>query len=949
MDNNDVSRFGYTPYHSQFLAHRLTLEGLGEEGLARSLSTARVEMKPHQVDAALFALKSPLAKGVILADEVGLGKTIEAGLVIAQRWAERRRKILLVVPASLRKQWSQELTSKFNIPSRILEAKSYRDLRKAGEAKPFEPSNAVVIVSYEFADRRIDDIGTVPWDLVVFDEAHRLRNVHKKKGSVRAKNLKRALAGPFKMLLTATPLQNSLLELYGLVSVVDEHVFGDEFAFKANYTGRAAGSTGLLMLKDRMRPVLRRTLRKTVLDAGHINYTNRNLLVESFEPSDNEHNLYLGVSAFLKSDDTILFGDRNNPLVLMGYQKILGSSTFAIALTLDSSIATLKRRHRASLADIADIDTEDEWSESADEDEEEEIAVDPVKLQAELTELTALRDLALSIGVNAKGEKLVAVLPKILDEIVSKGGARKAVIFTESVRTQRYLRDLLSANGFAGQIALMNGSNNDLESRAIFENWKQRHAGTDAISGSKTADMKAAIVESFKDEKTILIATESGAEGINLQFCSVIINFDLPWNPQRIEQRIGRCHRFGQKIDVTVVNFLNLKNRAEARVHELLNSKFHLFQGVFGASDQVLGVIGDGIDFEARVLAIVSKARSADEVEAEFDKLQSELEESIAADMQAARQTVIDHLDTTVVQKLKDRDGEIRGVLGEFDQALLTLAHAELPSARFHDGEPRRFDYDGKTWTTEWPKADEEGWQFFRLADDTLAQELVARACGRELPKAEVTFRYEPRAHGVLGDVAQHIGKAGWLRVVKATFRIADKSLQRMVIAAVTDDGETVAPETAERMFFVPAAVSENVTSEMDGSLDEVSKAALDRAIEKAQQLTSHWFDETSQKLNRYAADMEKALDNEIADLESRVRELREESRNTSLALDQKLALQREASRIDRQKDTLVAERFTRKRKIQDDVDKMLDDVADSLKLEPEIEPLFTLRWELMQ
>src|SRR5262249_16889371 len=155
-------------------------------------------------------------------------------------------------------------------------------------------------------------------------------------------------------------------------SIVDEHVFGDEFAFKANYMGRASGASGMLMLKERLRPVLCRTLRKTVLDAGHINYTNRNLMVESFEPTAKEHDLYLGVSAFLKREDTILFGDRNNPLVLMGYQKILGSSTYAIAQTLDTSIATLKRRHRASLTDIADIETQDEWNEAADDDDEEE-------------------------------------------------------------------------------------------------------------------------------------------------------------------------------------------------------------------------------------------------------------------------------------------------------------------------------------------------------------------------------------------------------------------------------------------------------------------------------------------------------------------------------------------------------------------------------------------------
>lgn len=943
---------GYTPYHSQFLAHRLTLAGTGEESFARSLSAAKVEMKPHQVDAALFALQSPLAKGAILADEVGLGKTIEAGLVIAQRWAERRRRILLIVPASLRKQWAQELLTKFSIPSVILDAKVVKDQKRLDKAaKPFDRTDAVVIVSYEFADKQIDTVGTIGWNLVVFDEAHRLRNVHRKTGSARAKNLKRALGGengPFRVLLTATPLQNSLMELYGLVSIVDEHVFGDEAAFKANYVGRSAGASGLLMLRERLRPVVRRTLRQTVKDAGHIAYTERNLHLEHFEPADKEHELYLGVSAFLQRQDTILFGERNNPLVLMGYQKILGSSTYAIAQTLTSSIETLKRRHRASLTDVADIETEDEWSEDAEDEADEEVEVDPAKLKAEIELLTTLRDLAASIGPNAKGEKLVNVLPGILDKIVNeKGGARKAVIFTESVRTQKYLRDLLDANGFRGQIALLNGSNNDPESRAIYEDWRRKHAGTDMVSGSKSADMKKAITDAFEHDKTILIATESGAEGINLQFCSLVINFDLPWNPQRVEQRIGRCHRFGQKIDVTVVNLLNLKNRAEERIHELLNTKFRLFHGVFGASDQVLGVIGDGIDFEARVLSIVGKARPAHEVEAEFDKLQAELDASIKADMQAARQTAIDNLDTSVVQKLKDRDGVIKGVLDEFDRALLTLVRAERPDAKFHDGDARRFDLDGKTWTTEWQQADAAGMSFFRLTDGNLASELVEQARQRKLPVGSATFHYDQRGPGQLADVAQHIGAKGWLNTTKVTFQLGDETIQRLVLSVVTDDGTAIDTETAARLFFLPATSNGEPPAPPSESIAAAAKRQLDATVAEVQRFAGQCFDEKSQQYNRYAADMEKGLDNEIADLEVRVKELREQSRDQSLALDQKLALQREASRLDRQRDEMLADRFARKRKIQDEVDKMLDRVAESLKLEPQVEPVFTLRWEL--
>lgn len=182
----------YSLQQGTFFAHKITLEGVGEDAFAQSLSTARVDMNPHQVDAALFALGSPLNKGVLLADEVGLGKTIEAALVIAQKWAERRRRVLLIVPASLRKQWSQELSDKFSLPSVIVEARVYNEAKKRGVASPFDYDGAVVITSYEFAATKAEDVARGRWDLVVFDEAHRVRNVYKQGASMRAKKLRDA-------------------------------------------------------------------------------------------------------------------------------------------------------------------------------------------------------------------------------------------------------------------------------------------------------------------------------------------------------------------------------------------------------------------------------------------------------------------------------------------------------------------------------------------------------------------------------------------------------------------------------------------------------------------------------------------------------------------------------------------------------------------------------------
>jgi Ca2+-binding RTX toxin-like protein/ERCC4-related helicase len=800
----------YTKVQGSFFAHQITLEGLGEDAFAQSLSAARVDMNPHQVDAALFALSSPLTKGVLLADEVGLGKTIEAALVIAQKWAERHRRVLLIVPASLRKQWSQELADKFSLPSLILEAKVYNDAKRRGVARPFAHEGKIIVTSYEFAATKADDVKHGQWDLVVFDEAHRLRNVHKHGTALRAKTLRDATRPFFKVLLTATPLQNSLMELYGLVSVLDEHFFGDENSFRSTYASAGGTRNALLFLRKRLEPICKRTLRRQVQQAGLIRYTERCPLTLQFEPSQDEMHLYTSVSSYLQRPDTIAFGERPNALVTLVIRKILGSSTFAVAETLAKIVDRLKARQRPSIETLVDYDVIEETAEELNNGEaaigEPEAPIDPKKLNDEIAELEGYRELALKIGQNAKGFELVKALPRALDEIASKGGERKAVIFTESVRTQKYIADLLSANGYTEDIVLLNGQNNDPASKRIYEDWMGRHEGTEAISGSRTADMKAAIVDAFRNNRSILIATESGAEGINLQFCSLLINFDLPWNPQRVEQRIGRCHRYGQKIDVTVVNFLNLKNRAEQRVYELLSEKFSLFKGVFGASDEVLGVIERGVDIERRILEIVQSARNETDINIAFDRLQEDLQAQISEQVLDARKRLLETVDERVVAQLKTRQGEILRHMSAFDRQLLLVARAELDGIRFYADDERRFDWNESTYTTEWPLADKRGWRFFRLTEGTLATETVNAAKARTYPAlAHLRFDLSAYSGGRLADVEPLRGKAGWLRVAK--LRIATPALTReqLVLSALTDEGGEVHPEIAERLLRVPA------------------------------------------------------------------------------------------------------------------------------------------------
>ena len=226
---------GITPYQAKYYASELTKRCPSDsvEKLSATLIDAKVDLNPHQIEAALFAFKSPLSKGAILADEVGLGKTIEAGILLSQKWAEGKRKLLIISPSSLRKQWSQELMDKFFLPSTVLESKSFNQLKKSGVRNPFEQEK-IVICSYHFVRNKADYVNWVSWDIVVIDEAHRLRNVYKPDNKI-GNAIKNAIDDRPKVLLTATPLQNSLLELYGLVSIIDENVFGDLKSFKTQF------------------------------------------------------------------------------------------------------------------------------------------------------------------------------------------------------------------------------------------------------------------------------------------------------------------------------------------------------------------------------------------------------------------------------------------------------------------------------------------------------------------------------------------------------------------------------------------------------------------------------------------------------------------------------------------------------------------------------------------
>ena len=945
-----------TPFHSTYWANELTLRGAtgSIESLSRSIAGARVDLNPHQVDAALFALRSPLTRGVLLADEVGLGKTIEAGIVIGQRWAERKRRILLIVPATLRKQWQQELESKFYLPTAILDSKVFNDLLEAGNPAPFVMEDRLIVCSYHFASSKAREISRVSWDLIVIDEAHRLRNVFRKSSKL-ARNIVDAVAQAPKLLVTATPLQNSLMELYGLASVIDDHIFGDAPSFRDQFVRAVDERMRNAELRARLRPICIRTLRKQVVE--YIPFTRRVPVTQDFRPSDEEHALYERISTYLQRDGLIALPASQRTLITLVLRKLLASSTFAIANTLGRLVSRLENLSIAQGLPLDDEDIEglDELQEEMEEQEEEpeegkpqaEAPIDPDKLKAELAELRDFAKLARGISSNAKGEALIPALKVAFERAERLGAQRKAVIFTESRRTQQYLFDLLSGRGYKDQLVMFNGSNNDPHSRAIYEQWRERHAGQEVVTGSRPVDIKAAIVEQFRDRATILIATEAAAEGVNLQFCSLVVNYDLPWNPQRIEQRIGRCHRYGQKHDVVVVNFLNRRNEADRRVLELLSEKFKLFDGVFGASDEVLGVLEAGVDIERRIAQVYQSCRNVEEIQAAFDRLQAELEEQIQARMVQTREVLLEHFDEDVSARLRVHRDKAQETLSNRERCLLELTRAELDGeARFETERPR-FLYSGTrarqgSYHFDWKEAEKNGDTFYRQ-DHPLAAYVIQQALSRDYPPATLKLEYAAYRQ-VISILKPLLGASGWIELSKLTVESLDTE-EFLIFAARTDSGQTLDEDICRKLMLLPAKV-ENPSPDPAPDLSSLRQAEIQGRIKQVEERNGKFFDEEVLKLDRWSDDLKQGLEREIKELDKQIREAR---RMAVLAgsLQDKLEAQKSLKALETTRNRKRRELFDAQDAVDARRDEFIRRIEKHLCQRHTIKPLFAFRWTL--
>lgn len=951
--------FQVTDYHAKFFAHDLTRQASREglERLSMALFDANVDLNPHQIEAALFALRSPVSKGVILADEVGLGKTIEASLVLCQLWAERKRKLLVICPASIRKQWANELEEKFNLPSQLLDARAYNAAKKGGSVSPFD-CGKVVICSLNFAAKMNDEIRSVGWNLVVIDEAHKLRNAHQPSNKT-GQAIRFAVEDPRKILLTATPLQNSLMELYGMSSIIDEYMFGEPSVFRSLYAGADAD---LNDLKSRLKGFCKRTLRKDVLE--YVQYTKRQAITRPFRPTDDEHAFYEAISAFLQRAETFSIPKRQRVLLTLRLRKILASSSPAIAGTLEiikQRLIDLKSGiPEGDLVDkiIAGEDLEDDdfFEESLDIEEPEADAptIDVAKLDAEIQELDHYIRWARGIGVDTKSRALLSSLGIGFKKMEENGAAKKALIFTESRRTQTYIRNFLEANGYAGKIATFNGSNNDDESKKIRDRWVAENKDSGRVTGSRDVDARSAIIDYFKNDAEILVATEAAAEGVNLQFCSLVVNYDLPWNPQRIEQRIGRCHRYGQLHDVVVINFVNERNAADQRTFELLEEKFQLFDGVFGASDEVLGSIESGVDFEKRIYDIYQTCRTPDQIEVAFKELREQLDASIKARMASTRQMLLEFFDEEIHQRLRLQLEGAKQQLDRFGKQFWMLTkHIIADCADFDDEElafqlkasPTPNAHPGTYHLISKSKENVDGEFLYRLSHP-LGEHVVDNAKTLPTPFAELVF--DVTNHPTKLSVVEGLkGEAGWMTVEKLIIDAFERE-EYLLLSGYTDAGASVDQEVLEKVFLCGgAALDVSGAASLPDRLKAESLQHQKATMHQSFEANNRFMNEERERLEKWADDMILSAEKELKDIKAQLRESNRQSRQAATTEEQHTLQNRirdleQRQRRQRQRIFEIEDEIIEKR------NQLIGALEKRMKQKTQSESLFTIRWRVV-
>ena len=904
---------------------------------ASSQRQGRVDPNPHQIDAVVFALRRIPEGGCILADEVGLGKTIEAGLIISQLMAEGMQRVLLVVPKSLLGQWKTELYALFGI-----------DAREGHLDPEVFAGTGVFLTHRELAGgtkgasvlKAVD-----PFDLVVVDEAHEvfsgIYKRYRKDGAYDHDSPQAQTAGRLRevikrsgcpvVLLTATPIQNSLAELWGLVQYVEPTgtllgrlpTFRERFCESGDRTvlPEEAGE-----LRRRLQTVLQRTLRRQAQEFLQVPFVERHSRVFEYAMSAEEQALYADVTAWLMREHLYAFRGKQRHLLLISFHRRMASSLPALAESLQRVAQRLRDRLARRGHVVSDDNTQFLQEMAADlEEDTEPVILDaddveatpneptPVSetdegIRAELEEVAGFAARARQLGHDSKARQLLDALRFVQDRGAQGAGSGKAVLFTESITTQNYLRDLLLEHGYQpGDVTLFRGDNDGPDVERALADWEadEGHAIATAHRPSRDVATRLALVHEFKHRSKVFISTEAGAKGLNLQFCDTIINYDLPWNPQRIEQRIGRVHRYGQTRGVTVISFLAAGNVAQRLTLEILTQKLDLFGKVLDASDVVLYqpshaapeslVASVAVDFEKELRTIYGRARSLDEVTADLQHLRDTIEtrrrefdevQERASDLIEAR------LDDAVRQVLASYQSTLPSVLEGLDRDVELLTRAYFDSAGVpyvRDPQPSRVAYRVEA-SDALPDGYRNGF-VASIGDLRSIGEGEALHVGHPVVQAAVdASRHTTRepfdvvitagtdAPDVLRDL---VGRRGRLVGTLLSYRGIERVDNLLVTAVLDSDDEPLSNDVVDKLLALPVRDADAPGSFRPEFFDDVVETTVfaDQAAMSVQDQAR--FEQMRRQLDHYLADQIVIIGRKVARLNAQIEELEQRRRRT--------------------------------------------------------------------
>jgi adenine-specific DNA-methyltransferase len=751
------------------------------------------------------------------------------------------------------------------------------------------------------------------FDLVVIDEAHEFfANIYKRfdqEGNYRpdaaeaqvadaVRDLLKRASTPV-LLLTATPIQNSLAELWGLIQYVEptNTLLGKYPTFRDVFfadNGKSLVKGQEFELRRRLGSVLQRTLRSQAKDFLEVPFVERQAKLIEYEMGPEEAKVYDDVSAWLLDPHQVAFSGKNRQLLRIGFLRRMGSSLAALSASLENVAARLRKRlatgdfnAEAGLATEFAKDLEEDADEFGESDGDVPVeSLTGEEIRSELRRIEGFIERARSIPRESKADCLLKALAMIRERERLGQGTGKVVIFTESLKTQDYLRDLLIGNAYRpDDVTLFRGQNEGPRAEAALAMWQEAEGRTRASSPplSREVAMRLALVHEFKHHSKVLIATEAGAKGLNLQFCENLVNYDLPWNPQRIEQRIGRVHRYGQRSGVTILNLLDRGNEAQQLTFDILCKKLELFGKVLGAADAVLHVPstdiperlvwGIGNDFEHQLRRIYGQARSLQEVTCELqhlretiDEKRREFEEEQARVADLIKSRIDDRVRAVFTEKYSK--SQVQAGLAQLDRDMDVLVRAYFDAV---GTAYERVSVGGGIVYRVSPSPQYPDGAVFGIgmSDATRGEPLyhghpIFQAVLDEARSATVGARaveFGPRESGLAEALVPFAGCRGRLAVTRVCHRGLE-SVDHFLVTAVVEGNDQPISLTLEEMVgtairdVTPTPSSPAVS---DRDLDEAIEEAVLRDQAGTSKHDQQRFDKRLAQLDRYLEDQQLA------------------------------------------------------------------------------------------